>query len=67
MMLNSKLLAAANLSCYAASPRWGRDRNLIDSRSQILSSAIARLVGHEGRDRLPKLKSRDEVAPRSDG
>ena len=60
------MLAAAERNRYAANPRWECERNLIGSRSQIFSSAIAHSCRDEGRDRLLKLKCRDEVAPRSD-
>ena len=43
---------------HTASPWWRCNRNLSDSRSQMFSSAIAGLFGHEGRDRLSKLKLR---------
>jgi hypothetical protein len=46
-----RLSVSGELGHYVASLRWGCDRNLIGSRSQILSSAIARLFGYEGRDR----------------
>ena len=53
---------AAHLSRYATSLWWGCNRNLIGSRSQMLSTAIARSFGDES-SRQVKMKgsSRTEV------